>query len=108
MKNFNPSQEDQWLFKLLTYWLFTLLSTYPVRIDSNILILEYVSSQDCVVTCFFIDCAHNILQFVQTIHQVLKSGGTWINLGPLLYHFADIRGEDSIEPDYQVRIVINI
>lgn len=63
---------------------------------------EYVSSQDCVVTCFFIDCAHNILQFVQTIHQVLKSGGTWINLGPLLYHFADIRGEDSIEPDYQV------
>ena len=51
---------------------------------------EYVSSQDCVVTCFFIDCAHNILQFIQIIHQVLKQGGTWINLGPLLYHFSGI------------------
>lgn len=40
---------------------------------------EYVSSQDCVVTCFFIDCAHNIVEFVQVIHQVLKQGGTWIN-----------------------------
>ena len=62
---------------------------------------EYVSSQDCVVTCFFIDCAHNIIEFVQVIHQVLKQGGTWINFGPLLYHFSDIRGEDSIEPDYR-------
>merc|ERR1711862_824692 len=61
---------------------------------------EYVSSQDCVVTCFFIDCAHNILQFVQVIHRVLKTGGVWINLGPLLYHFSDVKGEDSIEPDY--------
>ena len=62
---------------------------------------EYVSSQNCVITCFFIDCAHNIVEFVQTIHKVLKQGGTWINLGPLLYHFSDIRGENSIEPDYQ-------
>jgi len=68
---------------------------------------EYVSSQDCVVTCFFIDCAHNVIEFVQTIHQVLKQGGTWINFGPLLYHFSDIRGEDSIEPDYNtLRAVI--
>jgi len=61
---------------------------------------EYVSSQDCVVTCFFIDCAHNILEFVQIINRVLKKGGMWINLGPLLYHFSDIKNEDSIEPDY--------
>ena len=53
-----------------------------------------------MVTCFFIDCAHNILQFVQVIHRVLKTGGVWINLGPLLYHFSDVKGEDSIEPDY--------
>jgi len=62
---------------------------------------EYVSSQDCVVTCFFIDCAHNVLQVIQVIHKVLKSGGMWLNLGPLLYHFSDMKGEDSIEPDYQ-------
>ena len=61
---------------------------------------EYVSSYDCVVACFFIDCAHNIIQFVQTINRILKQGGTWLNLGPLLYHFSDMKGEDSIEPDY--------
>jgi len=62
---------------------------------------EYVGSQDVVVTCFFLDCAHNILQFVQTIHRVLRPGGAWLNLGPLLYHFADSKTEDSIEPDYR-------
>jgi len=62
---------------------------------------EYVASHDCVVTCFFLDCAHNIIHFVQMIHKILKQGGTWLNLGPLLYHFSDIKGEDSIEPDYQ-------
>ena len=68
---------------------------------------EYLLSQDTVVTCFFIDCAHNVIEFVQVIHQVLKQGGTWINFGPLLYHFSDIRGEDSIEPDYRtLRAVI--
>ena len=63
---------------------------------------EYISSQDCVVTCFFLDCAHNIIQFAQTIHRILKQGGTWLNIGPLLYHFSDMKGEDSIEPDYQI------
>ncbi|XP_023344235.1 carnosine N-methyltransferase [Eurytemora carolleeae] len=61
---------------------------------------EYVSSQDCVATCFFMDCAHNIVDFIQTIHKVLKPGGYWINLGPLLYHFSDMPGETSIEPSY--------
>ena len=63
---------------------------------------EYLNSQDCVVTCFFIDCAHNILDFIQLIHKILKPGGKWINLGPLLYHFADMPNEFSIEPSYDV------
>ena len=33
---------------------------------------EYVSSQDCVATCFFMDCAHNIVDFIQTIHKVVE------------------------------------
>jgi hypothetical protein len=33
---------------------------------------EYVASLDVVVTCFFMDCAHNILDFMQTIHRVSK------------------------------------
>jgi len=54
---------------------------------------------DCVVTCFFIDCANNVIEFVETIHNILKPGGRWINLGPLLYHFTDM-DEQSLEIAY--------
>uniref|UniRef100_A0A7S2UVA9 carnosine N-methyltransferase n=1 Tax=Fibrocapsa japonica TaxID=94617 RepID=A0A7S2UVA9_9STRA len=47
-----------------------------------------VECWDCVVTCFFIDTAPVVLQYVETIHRILKPGGVWINLGPLLYHWA--------------------
>ncbi|XP_059094125.1 carnosine N-methyltransferase-like [Tigriopus californicus] len=63
---------------------------------------EYRESQDCVATCFFLDCANNILDFIELIHKILKPGGRWINLGPLLYHFSDIPGEFSIEPSYDI------
>ena len=55
---------------------------------------EYMMTQDVVVTSFFIDCARNVLEFIETIHRVLKTGGIWINLGPLLYHFADMPGKN--------------
>ncbi|RWS16151.1 UPF0586 protein C9orf41-like protein [Dinothrombium tinctorium] len=57
---------------------------------------------NCVATCFFIDTAHNILAYIETIWNILKPGGFWINLGPLLYHFADMPNEDSIEPSYDI------
>lgn len=44
---------------------------------------------DAVATCFFIDTAHNIVEYIEIIAKILKPGGVWINLGPLLYHFAD-------------------
>lgn len=52
---------------------------------------------DCVTTCFFLDTANNILDYIRAISTMLKVGGHWINFGPLLYHFADIPGELSIE-----------
>jgi carnosine N-methyltransferase len=48
-----------------------------------------------VVTCFFIDCANNIIEFIETIFRILKPGGSWINLGPLLYHFSETNGENN-------------
>lgn len=63
---------------------------------------SFYGTQDCVVTCFFIDCAHNIVEFIELIHRVLKAGGKWINFGPLLYHFADVPRESSIEPSYDI------
>lgn len=38
-------------------------------------------SWDCVTTCFFIDTAHNVIEYVETIWKILKPGGAWINLG---------------------------
>jgi len=41
---------------------------------------------DVVVTLLFlIDTARNIVEYLENIHAVLKIGGTWINLGRLLY-----------------------
>ncbi|EFH55627.1 hypothetical protein ARALYDRAFT_902264 [Arabidopsis lyrata subsp. lyrata] len=50
---------------------------------------------DAVVTCFFIDTAHNVIEYIETISKILKDGGVWINLGPLLYHFADTYGHEN-------------
>ncbi|VUZ56371.1 unnamed protein product [Hymenolepis diminuta] len=58
-------------------------------------------SWDCLATVYFIDTAHNILEYLDTIWKILVPGGYWINFGPLLYHFADIPGEDSIELSYE-------
>nr|XP_032525187.1 carnosine N-methyltransferase isoform X1 [Danaus plexippus plexippus] len=41
----------------------------------------------CVATCFFIDCAPNVIEFIERIYHILRPGGLWINLGPLLYHY---------------------
>ncbi|CAN6465217.1 unnamed protein product [Victoria cruziana] len=51
---------------------------------------------DSVVTCFFIDTAHNIVEYIEVISKILRDGGVWINLGPLLYHFADAYGPDEM------------
>ena len=36
---------------------------------------------DCVVTCFFIDTAHNVIEYLEKIYHILKPGGYWINIG---------------------------
>ncbi|KAG0626654.1 hypothetical protein M758_2G141300 [Ceratodon purpureus] len=50
---------------------------------------------DSVVTCFFIDTAHNIIEYLEVIARALKPGGVWINLGPLLYHFAEAYSQEE-------------
>lgn len=56
---------------------------------------------DAIVTCFFIDTGHNILDYISTISKALRPGGYWLNLGPLLYHFADLENEKSLELSYE-------
>lgn len=40
---------------------------------------------DYIVTLFFIDTSLNVISTIQHIHALLRPGGTWINLGPLLW-----------------------
>ncbi|KAL4780506.1 N2227-like protein-domain-containing protein [Aspergillus varians] len=44
---------------------------------------------DAVATVFFIDTAPNLIRYIETIRNCLRSNGVWINVGPLLWHFED-------------------
>ena len=44
-----------------------------------------VEGYDYIVSLFFIDTSHNVAQTIKHIHSLLKPGGRWINLGPLLW-----------------------
>ncbi|KAF8434695.1 N2227-like protein [Terfezia claveryi] len=46
-----------------------------------------LNAWDAVCTVFFIDTAPNVIAYVETIYKVLRKGGVWINLGPLLWHW---------------------
>ena len=68
---------------------------------------SHKNAWDAIVTCFFIDTGHNVLDYIRTIEFALRPGGYWINLGPLLYHFADMLEEKSLELSYdQLREII--
>jgi hypothetical protein len=42
---------------------------------------------DVVVTCFFLDTAHNIYEHLAMIDGLLKrKDGIWINVGPVQWH----------------------
>lgn len=51
---------------------------------------DYYSSQnesfDAIVTCFFIDTATNLYDYMDLIWQLLVPDGIWINVGPVQWH----------------------
>ena len=50
-----------------------------------------------VAAPFFLDTAHNAVEYMETIWHTLKPGGFWINLGPLLWHYSEQFDECQIE-----------
>ncbi|KAJ7645998.1 N2227-like protein-domain-containing protein [Mycena polygramma] len=48
-------------------------------------LLAEMPGYDYIVTLFFIDTSLNILTTLEHIYYLLRPGGTWINLGPLLW-----------------------
>lgn len=81
-------------------------SPYKFINQCNFQVYRDANYWDCVATSFFIDCANNVIEFVEVIYNILKPGGIWVNLGPLLYHFSDVPSENSIEPTYEDLIII--
>lgn len=63
---------------------------------------------DAVATCFFIDTAPVVMEYVETIHSALRSGGIWTNIGPLLYHWVEDteqNNDERFQKSVEVRIL---
>jgi len=57
---------------------------------------------NAILTCFFIDTAKNIVNYLRILHRILAPGGVWINLGPLLWHWENNNTSDpSVELDME-------
>ncbi|XP_061117302.1 carnosine N-methyltransferase isoform X2 [Conger conger] len=62
------------------------------------------NSWDCVTTCFFIDTAHNVIDYIETIWNILKPGGVWINLGGERVRPHHVHGERALHAQVPVRL----
>jgi len=56
---------------------------------------------DAVLTCFFLDTAKNVFLYIRTIAHIIRPGGIWANIGPLLYHYAEQPNSISIELSWE-------
>mmetsp|Transcript_2480 Transcript_2480/g.4253 ORF Transcript_2480/g.4253 Transcript_2480/m.4253 type:complete len:500 (-) Transcript_2480:45-1544(-) len=56
---------------------------------------------DSVLTCFFIDTAKNVFLYIRTIAKLIRPGGLWANIGPLLFHYAEQANTISIELSWE-------
>ncbi|CAE8712094.1 unnamed protein product [Polarella glacialis] len=60
-----------------------------------------VGAWDGLATCFFLDTAKNVFLYIRTIAKILRTGGIWANIGPLLFHYADVENEMSVELSWE-------
>eukprot|EP00536_Pseudo-nitzschia_multiseries_P017827 jgi/Psemu1/299557/fgenesh1_pm.1852_\ len=66
---------------------------------------EEAEQWDCVASCFFLDATPNIVETLRVVYKILKPGGLFVNLGPLLYHWSGppMRPSDASVEDYRRR-----
>ena len=60
----------------------------PITFIKGDFLLKYKGIKDkfdLIVTLFFIDVSKNIIEYVEIMHDLLKKGGVWVNLGCLDY-----------------------
>jgi hypothetical protein len=85
-----------------------LLGTLPADSEFSMAAGEFVEVYyrqvehwDALLTSFFIDTAKNILLYIRTFAAIIRPGGFWANVGPLLWHFADVEEDMSIELSWE-------
>ncbi|KAH8895890.1 N2227-domain-containing protein [Thozetella sp. PMI_491] len=85
---------DSWSHHVSTANMLRSVSFPDIAMDPNAVLLvegdfttvfQEEGQFDAIVTHFFIDTARNLMNYLDTIHKLLKPGGLWLNLGPLLY-----------------------
>ena len=62
---------------------------------------------DGIATCFFVDTAPVVVDYIDVIFHLLKPGGVWVNQGPLLYHWTT-DSEGNNDPRYSKSIEVSI
>jgi len=78
-------------------------SDFSMAAGNFIEIYTEVEAWECVSTTFFIDTAPNVIDYIETIWNILKPGGIWVNIGPLLWHNSpEFSDNDSIEPSFEI------
>ena len=80
----------------------------PIKFIKGDFLLRYKGKKDlydCIVTLFFIDVSKNIVEYVEIMHDLLKKGGVWVNLGCLDYYHSKYNNSIDLTWD-ELRLVI--
>jgi carnosine N-methyltransferase len=68
---------------------------------------HYAGVWDAVATCFFIDTAPVVTDYIDVIWTLLHPGGVWANLGPLLFHWESAVGRE-VDNRYDVSVELTL
>ena len=82
----------------------------PITFIKGDFLLKYKGIKDqydLIVTLFFIDVSKNIIEYVEIMHDLLKKGGVWVNLGCLDYfHSRNLKSIDLTWDELR-QVIIN-
>ena len=82
----------------------------PIIFTKGDFLLKYKNIQDkydLITTLFFIDVSKNIIELVEIMHDLLKKGGVWINLGCLDYYHSPNHASIDLTWDELRQVIIN-
>ena len=82
----------------------------PITFIKGDFLLKYKGIKDkydLIVTLFFIDVSKNIVEYVEIMHDLLKKGGVWVNLGCLDYFHSRFHNSIDLTWDELRQVILN-